>query len=73
MNSADMYGLIDVSRRLWKNATGVLAPVHLDADGGLLCPMCGSQHQQEPLLRQGGKRDLACRHKHGFLETVLDD
>jgi len=72
MSSIDLYGLIDVSRRLWENATGMVGPVHVDAQGTLLCPMCTTPHHAEPLQRQPDSQ-YACRNRHRFQATVLDD
>lgn len=72
MSSADNYGLIDVSRRLWENAIGFVEPVHVSPAGTLLCPLCSALHVDAPLEQKPQSRELACEHRHSFITSVLD-
>jgi hypothetical protein len=73
MSSAELYGLIDIALRRWKDSVGHMQPVHTTAEGELLCPMCRARRMQVPLREQDGSRVWRCRQAHAFQETTLPE
>jgi hypothetical protein len=73
MSSAELYGLIDIALRRWKDSVGYMEPVHVSPAGELLCPMCRAKHLESPLREQDGSRVWRCRQAHAFQETMLPE